>query len=76
MSMLALSPTAAAALSAPAQQLLARFRAEPMRWIVLSHASQVAAAGLSPEEFVRAVEELEAAELVERAPYGPLLYIR
>lgn len=75
MSTLALSPTSASGLSAHAERLLAFFRAEPMRWIVLQHATRLAE-GLSAEEFALAVEELESAELVERAPYGPLLYLR
>lgn len=75
MSTLALSPSAGSGLSAAAARILDLFRAEPMRWIVLPHASRIAGE-ISPEEFSQAIEELESADLVERAPYGPLLYIR
>lgn len=76
MTTLTLAPTLVSGLSATAERLLALFRGEPVRWIVLRHVNPIADAGLSPEEFARAIEELESAELVERAPYGPLLYIR
>lgn len=76
MTLLAPSPSAAPALSERAERLLAHFRAAPMHWIVLSHAVSSGAAGLSEAEIVGAVQELEVAELVERAPYGPLLFIR
>ncbi len=70
------SPNAVQSLSAQAERLLAVFRAEPVRWIVLSHVSRTGAAGLGPDELLLAIQELEAADLVERAPYGPLLFIR
>lgn len=76
MTTLASSPTGAPALSAHADRLLAHFRSAPMHWIVLNHACATAAAGLSEAEILDAVRELEVAELVERAPYGPLLFIR
>lgn len=63
-------------LSADAELLLGYLHAAQVRWIVLGHVRSAGAAELSDDEFRSAVEELEAADLVERAPYGPLLYIR
>ncbi len=70
------APTAAPAISANAAQLLQFFRTERMHWIVLSYAFMNGAAGLDEQAVAAAEEELEAVDLVERAPYGPLLYIR
>lgn len=67
---------AARPLSAPAKQVLDFLRGERIRWIVLGHARALGAAGLDDREFCSAIEELEAADLVKLAAYGPLLYIR
>lgn len=66
----------APSLSVNATHLLNFLHGEQVRWIVLNHVRMYGAAGLSDQEFWSAIEELEAVELVERAPYGPLLYIR
>jgi hypothetical protein len=69
------APSASPALSVHARRLFEFFLSEPLHWVVIQHARIVGAAHLSDLEFESAVAELEAADLVERAPYGPLLYI-
>lgn len=69
------APAAVPALSPYARRLFDFFLSEPMHWVVIQHARTVGASDLSDLEFESAVAELEAADLVERAPYGPLLYI-
>lgn len=76
MTMFASHPATRPALSATAELLLDRLRATPTRWIVLDAAHAGRAAGLGEAELTSAVRELEAADLVVRASYGPLLYIR